>query len=72
MRENLHESSWLFNCIDGCIFLGVFATVGICLNVTSMREFSDKMVEIGPDAIGGPNTSVNRKASETFQKVDGR
>ncbi len=40
--------------LTGAFFLGGMAVVGICFNVTSVREFSDKMVEVGPNAIGGP------------------
>ena len=54
--------------LTAAFFLGGFATVGICLNVTSMREFSDKMVEIGPDAIGGPVHQSIEKPLRRFRK----
>ena len=54
--------------LTGAFFLGSIAVVGIYFNVTSLRQFSDKMVEIGPDAMGGP---VQESIEKPFYGVSG-
>ena len=53
--------------LTGAFFLGSIAVVGIYFNVTSLRQFSDKMVEIGPDAMGGPVQESIEKPLRRFR-----
>jgi hypothetical protein len=43
--------------LTGAIFMGGAAFIGIALNVTSVKEFSEKMREILPKAVGDPMES---------------
>ena len=52
--------------LTGAIFLGGAAIVGITLNVTSAKEFSEKMREILPKAVGDP---VESTVAPPFLKI---